>query len=116
MFYERLLAQHADLREYFHHVDINHQAVLFTMQLSVIEAFHVRRATVAELYLQQLGTKHKNRGIPKEVYPRFSEVLLDTLEQFHGTDWSDDLRHQWREAIDSSVNKMLEGYEDRLPI
>lgn len=82
LFYERLFAQHPDLEQFFRHTTINHQAAILTMQLSVIEACFVRRSPAAELYLQLLGTKHKDRGIPKEAYPLFRDVLLGSLQNF----------------------------------
>ena len=86
------------------------------MQLSVIEAFYVRESEAAAMYLQLLGTKHKDRGIPEDAFPRFCAVLLDALRQFHGPDWTDELARQWREGIDSSTKKMLEGYQNRFHI
>jgi hemoglobin-like flavoprotein len=116
LFYERLFAQHPAIEQFFRHTTIDHQAAILTMELSVIEAFVVRRSPAAELYLQLLGTKHKDRGIPEEAYPLFRDVLLSSLQQFHGADWSDDLEQRWRTAIDASVAKMLDGYKQRVTI
>ena len=86
--------------------------VLAQRQISrVVGSAFDRQVPAAKIYLQMLGTKHKDRGIPKEANARFRDVLLDALEQFHGADWSEDLGSRWREAINSSVNKMFEGYE-----
>lgn len=116
MFYKRLFARHPDLQEHFRDTTIHHQAAILTMQLSVIEAFYAGRSDAAAMYLQLLGTKHKDRGIPAEAYPFFRDVLLESLEQFHGEDWSEDLGRQWRESIDLSVEKMLEGYKERFRV
>jgi hemoglobin-like flavoprotein len=116
LFYERLFTQYPDLEHFFHRTTIDHQAAILTMELSVMEAFYVRESPAAELYLQLLGTKHKDRGIPVEAYPHFRDVLLASLQQFHGTDWSAELAQQWHEAIDASVAKMLDGYKQRVTI
>ena len=50
---------------------------------------------------------------PASCTRHFQGVLLVALEEFHGTDWSDDLSRQWREAIESAVRIMFEGYDER---
>ena len=42
-------------------------------------------------------------------------ILLVALEAFHGKDWNDGLSRQRREATESAVRLMLEGYEPHLP-
>lgn len=115
-FYDRLFAAHPDLREFFRHTTIEHQAAIFTMQLSVLEAFYVDRSEAAGMYLKLLGTKHKDRGIPDGAYPQFRNVLLESLESFLGDAWTADLGRLWREALDSSITQMLEGYQERFQL
>ena len=64
-----------------------------------------------DAYLQILGTKHKRRGIPREAYQPFRDVLLETLGRSFGPVWDDNLAAQWRDALDVATEKMLEGYE-----
>jgi hemoglobin-like flavoprotein len=113
-FYDRLFRRHPEAREHFRNVDLKRQAVLLTMQLSVIEVFHSTRSPASEKYLQVLGTKHCEWGVPQDVYPQFNAVLVETLRCFHGEDWSEDLAAQWQAAIDAATAKMLEGYQQPL--
>ena len=115
-FYAKLFAQHPELQKHFQGTTIEHQAVILTMQLSVLEAFYVNHAHAAESYLQLLGTKHSDRGIPEDAYPCFRDVLLETLEEFHGEKWSEDLEKQWHNALDRAVEKMLDGYRERFRV
>jgi hemoglobin-like flavoprotein len=92
---------------------MHHQAVVLTMQLSVIDVFYTRGTPASDKYLQVLGTRDKDRGIPREHYVKFRDVLLDALERFHGSDWSESLAGHWKKAIDQAAEKMFEGYESR---
>ena len=113
LFYERLFSSHPEMRVHFEDTTIEHQAAILTMQLSVLEAYSVNDSEAAALYLKVLGTRHMDRGIPAAAYPQFRDVLLESLRQFHGIQWSDSLAYEWTEAIDSSIARMLDGYHDR---
>ena len=60
--------------------------------------------------MKYLGTKHQDRGIPFQEYPKFGQALVAALEQFHGPDWNPQLAGQWQEAIDRASNLLFEGY------
>jgi hemoglobin-like flavoprotein len=111
LFYNTLFERHPELEKFFHDVDINHQAVFLTMQLSVIGQCYPKALPAVDAYLHILGTKHKRRGIPREAYQPFRDVLLETLGRSFGPVWDDNLAAQWRDALDVATEKMLEGYE-----
>ncbi len=113
LFYDRLLNLHPELGKYFEGVDLRRQAVLLTMQLTVIESYYRHRSLAAREYLHILGTKHSDRGVPREAYPKFRDVLLETLHKFHGQDWDEQLASQWKEAIDAASEQMFAGYAER---
>jgi hemoglobin-like flavoprotein len=92
-------------------VNIRHQAVLLTMALLVMERHSAYLYPATEMYLNYLGTKHRNRGIPPALYPKFRDALLATLERFHANDWNPHLATQWRQAIDHATESMLKGYQ-----
>jgi hemoglobin-like flavoprotein len=113
LFYDVFLRRHPEVQVYFQGVDMQRQAVLLTMQLSIVAIYYQHRTPAAEMYLRILGTKHNDRRVPREQYPKFREVLLETLEHFHGGDWNPELATQWKTAIDMAAEKMFEGYEQR---
>jgi hemoglobin-like flavoprotein len=110
VFYLVFLEDYPEVRQHFTHVNFKHQNVLLTMALLVIERHYTHSYPATEMYLNYLGTKHDERGIPPQQYPMFREALLATLERFHGPGWDDHLATQWREAIDSAIEAMIKGY------
>lgn len=112
LFYVKYLGRYPELEEHFVDVDMDQQAVLLRMALSVIHQYHEHRYPAAEQYLLVLGRKHARRGIPLELYPEWRDCMLDTLEQVHGNDWSDELEAEWTEAIETAIEVIRQGYTD----
>jgi hemoglobin-like flavoprotein len=109
-FYDVFFRQRPDVQQYFAGVNLVRQGVLLTMALVVIEQYYTHAYPATQRYLQILGAKHDDRGIPAETYPHFREALLETLAQFFAGDWTEALAKQWRAAIDKASQTMLEGY------
>jgi hypothetical protein len=42
--------------------------------------------------------------------------MLETMEKFHGPDWTPDLEDQWRQAFDHAIKIMFGGYERRMSV
>jgi hemoglobin-like flavoprotein len=114
-FYEALLARHPEFRPYFERVRFRRQAVLLTMQLAVIEVYHRFRSPLARLHLQHLGAKHRNLGVPQELYGPFRDTLLEVLQRCFEEDWTEELAREWKTAIDGASAVMFEGYSDDFP-
>lgn len=111
LFYDIFLDHHAEVRPFFVDVDIRQQAVVLTMMLSVIEDFYRHSYPATARYLRLVGQRHKARGIPKELYPIFSQCLLETLKRFHGQKWNPQLSDEWQSGIDKASKVLLEGYQ-----
>jgi hemoglobin-like flavoprotein len=109
-FYEALLARHPEFGPYFEGIDLRRQAVVLTMQLTVIDGYHRLGSPPARLYLQYLGTKHHSLGIPQELYGSFRDTLLEVLQRFLEGDWTEELAREWKTAIDGASAVMFEGY------
>lgn len=110
LFYIVFLKEHPEVQAFFAGVDMKRQNLVLTMALLVVErdaAFHYE---ATRSYLQMLGRLHRWRGIGAELYPKWREAMLGTLERFHGPDWSDSLSTQWRNALDSAIASMLAAY------
>lgn len=112
-FYELFFERFPEVRQHFDGVNLTRQAVLVTMALIIIERYFHEPFAATELYLQYLGTRHKERAIAQELYPKWCEAMLSALEQFHGESWNDALAGQWREAIGQATEVMFEGYDER---
>ena len=110
-FYERFLSEHPELRHHFESRDLKMQASIVTMALVSVEAYYTHRFPATEHYLRVLGNRHFHNGIRPEDFPKFRDVLLITLEEFHGDKWHQGLQREWKDAIDLAVSIMLEGYQ-----
>ena len=112
-FYDVFFARHPEALEYFGDVDMNRQALVLTMALTVIQQYYTSKYPTVEQYLQYMGSQHHRRGVPPDFYPKWRDCMLEALEAFHGEDWHSDLSREWREAIELSTEPMLRGYEER---
>ena len=112
LFYIKYLDRYPDLQQYFVGVEMEHQAVLLKMALTVVQQYHEHGYPAAEQYLLVLGHKHALRQVPKSLYADWRDCLLDTLEQFLGDQWDDALEEDWTAAIDSATTVMHRGYEE----
>ena len=111
LFYDVFLDRHPEVRRFFVGVDIRQQAIVLTMMLSIIEDFYHHSYPATARYLRLVGQRHKARAIPKEMYLIFCQCLLETLERFHGQNWSAQLSDEWERAFDKASQVLLEGYQ-----
>ncbi len=109
-FYEKFLSQHPELSHHFQTRDLKMQASIVAMALVNVEGYYTNRFPTVEHYLRVLGHRHYHNGIRNEDFPKFRDVMLETLAEFHGDDWNEQLYSDWKQAIDLSVSVMLEGY------
>ena len=110
LFYLVFLERYPEVGSRFHGVNMKAQGTLLTMALMVMERNYSGSYPATALYLRYLGTKHHDRGIPREDYPKFRAAMLATLARFHSKDWNPQLARQWAEAIDRATAAMLDGY------
>ncbi len=111
-FYDVFLGRYPQVRRYFDGVDLDRQSVLLMMSLLVIEQQAQNQYEATAAYLADLGAKHREWQIPKELYPYFREALIDALANHHADDWDEPLKAQWVAAIDSATQQMITGYEE----
>jgi hemoglobin-like flavoprotein len=116
LFYQVFLEDYPEVRRHFDSINMREQSTLLTMALLVMERHYVGSYPATANYLRYLGTQHRQRGIPPELFPHFQAALLRALERFHGQDWSAELAAQWEEAIDRCTRAMLEGYQHHFAV
>jgi hemoglobin-like flavoprotein len=110
VFYRRFFEAVPEASQYFEGVDMHRQAYVLTMALTLIRQHREHRYVVTNDYLGYLGSKHFDREIPAGLYSKWREVMLGTLEGFHGDDWSAQAKCEWEQAIDECIDAMMEGY------
>ena len=107
--YAIFFQRHPEAEALFAQTHMSTQSVMLSAAL-MVNKYYPEYPLAARQYLNVLGTRHARKGVPRELYPAFREVLLTALEEFRGTDWTEDLSGEWRKAIGSAVQLMLEGY------
>lgn len=112
-FYEILFDRYPESKQYFNGVDMKRQELVLTMALKLIEQYYTEGYPSIEQYLQHMGTRHSDVGVPRDFYPKWRDAMLHTLEQFHGDEWSESLSDDWSEAIDRASEVMFHGYDQR---
>ena len=110
-FYERLFERYPEFQEHFSQSNVKRQTVMLTMALVGVKQYPTLRGS-SRAYLHVLGSKHSGRGIAQELYAKFVEVLVETIAEFHGDDWSESLGAQWTDALNLAVATMHEGHHD----
>jgi hemoglobin-like flavoprotein len=115
-FYALFLGRHPEVRRHFEGVDLGHQALMLTISLLTVARPHRGGSPAAEAYLKYLGTRHHDRGVAPESYPKFRAALLDTLERVHGAQSNPGPASQWGEALDRTTGTMLEGHRQRFHV
>jgi hemoglobin-like flavoprotein len=110
-FYDRLFEKYPEFKDYFAETSLQRQTAMLTMALVGVKQYPVLR-TPAHAYLQVLGSKHHRWGIPKDLYPKFIEILIEQIAEFHGDQWNEDLAKQWNNALTLAVATMHEGYQE----
>ena len=110
-FYDRFLDRDPKIRDLFRDVDLDQQSVMLTSALKAVQLNYVANFPALWKWLVVIGKKHAAIGAPKELYPTFRDCLLETLTEYHGSDWDDGLEKQWREASEKAFKAMFEGYD-----
>ena len=92
-FYERLFDTSPQLRELFSK-DVGRQARMFLQSLKVIVNSLSSMERAAPV-LNRLGNKHRGYGVMPEHYEVVGSVLIDTLQEVVGDEFTDDVREAW---------------------
>lgn len=107
-FYGNLFLAHPEVVPLFEGADMEEQQkkLLAALTLTINS---VRKLDVLVPVLRELGRKHADYGVRAEHYPIVGAILLQTLEQFSGEAWTDEVESAWTEAYGVIQSAMLEG-------
>ena len=115
-FYAVFLDRCPEAPPYFQATDMGRQSMNLSSALLVIECYYRSPSSAAHQYLQYEGTRHHDRGVPLELYPRFLDALLLTIKLFHGMEWDAELEAQWRTALEKAAQAMSVGYQQHFHV
>jgi hemoglobin-like flavoprotein len=116
LFYQVFLESYPEARSFFEKTNMPFQSMNLSIALILIERYHSNSYGAVEQWLNCLGTKHHDWGVPLELYPHFLNAILATLKQFHGRDWGPALEDQWRTAFQRASQAMAVGYQQRFHV
>lgn len=114
-FYDRFLIENPEARALFADVDLQKQALMLTMTLIVIEAHSRDTYPAVEHYLHVLGDRHREAGVPRELFRPFRDCLIEIIRECQAATWDESLADEWRAAIDRATETMFHGYEGEYP-
>ena len=104
LFYERLFADHPNLRPLFKH-DMRIKSVkLMTMLAMVVYNLHEPGQVLPAI--RDLGVRHLGYGVKPADYDALKHALLWTLEQALGEDFTPAVRDAWAVCYDELAGEM----------
>ncbi len=108
-FYERLFETAPHLRKLFHD-DIELQARMFLQSLNVIVSSLSSTERAARV-LKRLGDKHHGYGVETDHYSVLGTVLVETIREVLGDDFSDEASEAWTAAFRLISSIMISASE-----
>ena len=116
IFYDTMISKHTDIAPFFKNVNLRYQAAILLTALEGALIYYQSRADYHRRFLVSLGHRHfKDLNVPRELYPKFTDTLLEVVREYAGEEWNLELERQWCEALELAVHTMHEGYVDKLP-
>jgi hemoglobin-like flavoprotein len=110
-FYDRLFKECPQFILFFSSSNFAVQPLMLMVALqAIVSYFHGNYPPIGE-YLRYLGTRHRRLSVSREDLSQFCDVLIATVQDFHGDDWDENLANDWRKALAMARERMLEGYD-----
>ncbi|NJM68879.1 MAG: hypothetical protein HC862_00935 [Scytonema sp. RU_4_4] len=107
-FYYNLFRDYPEFTPLFVNTNMEQQNQKLIQTLVLVIYNSGNLAYLSEI-LKNLGERHARYAVIPEHYPIIGEVLLKTLEEYLGTDWTPDIKQVWSDAYAQIVDLMLEG-------
>lgn len=98
-FYDRLFAQHPELRELFgpNSAPVRTDMLTETLTSAVDD---LEDLPWIACNMQLLGLKHREANVTDEMYDWWAECVIETLAEISAEDWSPRLAQLWRQQIE----------------
>jgi hemoglobin-like flavoprotein len=110
-FYRRLFESYPEVRPLFKG-DMERQTNLFVTMINTVVSALENPQPVRPL-IQTLGARHADYGVSLEDYRKFEEVLLDTLGQALGDDFTEETRAAWSRVYEGLAATMQASIGER---
>ncbi len=104
LFYEKVFQQAPQVRTLFQNNMLEQGRMLTHMLRGIINS--LSRPEHLMLNLKSLGRQHVNYGVKHEHYLMIKEILLESIAEQLGEDYTDRSRQAWIEALDLIIETM----------
>jgi len=105
VFYEKLFAEHPNLRRMFR-TPIDTQSEKLVDMLNVI-VFHLDKLDTLSDEVEGLAQRHLSYGVKREHYRYVGDALAWTIRQGLGNDWNEEVEAAWKACYDHLSGLML---------
>ncbi len=112
-FYQRLFSYYPQTQQLFAKTDMKRQEGSLVATLAMVIA-GVERGDNLTPALQALGGKHVRYGAEADYYPLVGGVLLETLEEYLGPNFTPEVQEVWSQAYEVISTQMLEGARQQI--
>jgi hemoglobin-like flavoprotein/Ran GTPase-activating protein (RanGAP) involved in mRNA processing and transport len=105
-FYAALFARYPGIAPLFAQTSMKrqYQHLLSTLAL-VIE--HLRHPDAAQAHLESLAERHLGYGVSPSHYHAVVSILLETMRQTLGEEWTPEVENAWHDGLEAIVTTML---------
>lgn len=77
-----------------------------------IAVSHLGRLDQVRDSLRELGRRHIDYGVVREHYPPFVEILMGSIANTLGSEFTHEVEMAWRAAFNTIVGEMLAGVDE----
>ncbi|MDJ0726025.1 MAG: globin domain-containing protein [Prochloraceae cyanobacterium] len=107
-FYNKLFLVSPEMRGLFEHVDMADQEKKLMYSLAMIVE-GMQNLESLKCIVRNLGQRHLTYKVSARHYNVLGQVLLGTLAEYLGSQWTIEAEQVWREAYEIIADLMLEG-------
>ncbi len=107
-FYTNLFTTYPEAKPLFSDTSmaIQHQKLTQSLELAVD---NLNNPDVLSEALKDMGARHVNYGTLPEHYPLVGDALLQTFEEYLGSEWTPEVKQAWTDAYGAITQLMLDG-------
>ncbi|MBW2626328.1 MAG: hypothetical protein JRE45_01800 [Deltaproteobacteria bacterium] len=108
--YESLFAKRPDAVELFGTYSRANQQRMMAETLGAVLNMLDQEHWLGE-YVHAMGSRHQfSYETPSDMYAPYAEAMLEALAAVSGADWTPELQHSWKAALDRVNEMMTAGY------
>ena len=108
-FYKNLFTAHPEFKPLFSNdIRTQHKKLLMAM-VTVIESLKDDKVPWTPI-LSHLGHQHQKVQVKPEFFALFRQVMLQTMAEFLGEQWTSEVEQTWEDALTLIMDHMVKGY------